>query len=88
MGSEPYPGIQHQLFMDVKSKILNRKIQSNMCYCGKNKYISLYGGVLKIGGTPRSSILMVLSIINHLAMGVPLFMETPMEGHFSGPSAF
>ena len=46
MGSEPYPGIHHQLFMDVKANF-NGKMQIKMCYCGKNKYISLYGGVLK-----------------------------------------
>ena len=37
-----------------------------------------YMGVSENSGTPKSSILIGFSIINHPTMGVPLFLETPI----------
>ena len=39
-----------------------------------------YGGVSKNSGTPKSSILIGFSIINH-PLWVPLFLETPMDDY-------
>ena len=38
----------------------------------------LYGGVSKNRATPKSSILIGISLINHPFFGVPLFLETPI----------
>ena len=38
-------------------------------------------GVSENGGTPRSSILIGFSIINHPFWGVSLFLETPICGY-------
>ena len=39
---------------------------------------SIYMGVSLNGGTPKTSILIGFSIINHSILGVPLFLETPI----------
>ena len=42
----------------------------------------IFGEKSRIGGTPKSSILAGFSFINHPAIGVPPFMETPIRGEF------
>ena len=39
---------------------------------------NLFGGFLKMKGTPKSSILLLFSILKHPATGVPPFQETPI----------
>ena len=39
----------------------------------------MFVGVSLNGGTPKSSILIGFSIINHSILGVPLFLETPRK---------